>query len=69
MLPHYALKTGPGARFQMFMNSPDLNGYAQEPGQGVKFSEVAMAVLETQVGRLLQLEKWFVDIRPHTGAG
>ncbi len=31
---------------------------------GVKLTKEAMAVLETQVARLPQLEKWFVDIVP-----
>lgn len=36
---------------------------------GVKLSKEAMAVLETQVERLPELEKWFVDISPPRAAG
>jgi hypothetical protein len=36
---------------------------------GVKLTKEAMAVLETQVERLPELEKWFVDIIPPKGAG
>jgi hypothetical protein len=36
---------------------------------GVKLSKEAMAVLETQVERLPELEKWFVDITPPNAAG
>jgi Rhodopirellula transposase DDE domain len=36
---------------------------------GVKLSKEAMAVLETQVERLPELEKWFVDIIPPRAAG
>jgi transposase len=35
---------------------------------GVKLTKEAMAVLETQVERLPELEKWFVDIIPPNGA-
>jgi transposase len=36
---------------------------------GVKLSNQAMAVLETQVVRLAKLEKWFVDIAPPDRSG
>lgn len=36
---------------------------------GVKLTKEAMAVLETQVDRLPELEKWFVDIIPPKAAG
>ncbi len=36
---------------------------------GVKLTPEAMAVVETQVERLPELEKWFVDIIPPTPAG
>ena len=36
---------------------------------GVKLTKEAMAVVESQVERLPQLEKWFVDIIPPTQAG
>lgn len=36
---------------------------------GVKLSKEAMAALETQVERLPELGKWFVDIIPPEGAG
>ena len=36
---------------------------------GVKLSNQAMAVLETQVVRLPKLEKWFVDIAPPDWSG
>ena len=36
---------------------------------GVKLTKEAMAVLETQVERLPELEKWFVDIIPPKAAG
>ena len=36
---------------------------------GVKLTKEAMAVVESQVKRLPELEKWFVDIIPPQGAG
>jgi transposase len=36
---------------------------------GVKLTKEAMAVLETRVARLQQLEKWFVDIIPSNHSG
>jgi transposase len=36
---------------------------------GVKLTKEAMAVLETRVARLQQLEKWFVDIIPSRRSG
>ncbi len=36
---------------------------------GVKLTKAAMAVVETQVERLPELEKWFVDIIPPKLAG